>query len=811
MEQQPLNCQEILQKHQTNLLMAWAELSAKQDEWKEVQVYVKRLQQSLASGSDITPKHLNRLLSFCINVASSLIYGKDYNQALQWIISFCSSYKDYIHCEHYLLTRLLQLICHFLDRIKERKLDQVETHRLLELLAHFPEKWNTELDYHCAKIMILLLGPVSSSHSLEKAVFEMMENMDVVTESTIHKIQRLGTLLLHQTGKLSFDRLVGALDLYIQRCLINIEPCINNEKWIMRQADTIDETRYYDETIKAIMQENSFEYTHIVEMYLVKDQLETQDIWNCQMILWTTGDKFFEHGQYMYALVWYSQIWSLSITLPQMEDKNLLVLARKITACHIQQRTLENASVYIERAIGDTGDKASAIDYLLLLEVSIHLKNVEQAHHYIDKLITVPTLTMDNLLTAGHLCYKNEQGRLMQKITDYAFSIAKEYESQEVFKRNLMILFRWTIRFAITGKYGHDNNPTELLVDKDSILKYMKKGADYFGSMTGELSQSLQQDRDWVLRTSWNLGLQFYGNDLEMEGAALFKNAYKLLYQLFSTFYDQLTLEEKMIVCAELISMIKNYLDLESDIFGSDTFASIITLIQVQCYTTLENFTDAMNSLELYDQRLISSNNVGIAHIYEWLAGIILQHERCPSSTTISILKMVSSRFQQFTQYDGMMDKWARWNRMFISTSMMTNENKEDAFVYIEKVYRSISEDHLVYPQKEIHYLVVITWNEGITRLHSSDEDQAHRWCKLCIGLLSYLDSSHTNVKTQMLLELFSRSNIRHLPHQRTPVELRPLIGFVATAVGTGLFVSTRKLRTDPDLRSHAASYLAEY
>ncbi|CAO3587935.1 unnamed protein product [Absidia cylindrospora] len=57
------------------------------------------------------------------------------------------------------------------------------------------------------------------------------------------------------------------------------------------------------------------------------------------------------------------------------------------------------------------------------------------------------------------------------------------------------------------------------------------------------------------------------------------------------------------------------------------------------------------------------------------------------------------------------------------------------------------------------------------------------------------------------MLQLF-RSKASTLPMGKMPVEVKPLVMFVSGALGLGIFNSFRKLKTDPDIRSHAASYL---
>ncbi|KAI8328783.1 hypothetical protein BC941DRAFT_476756 [Chlamydoabsidia padenii] len=57
------------------------------------------------------------------------------------------------------------------------------------------------------------------------------------------------------------------------------------------------------------------------------------------------------------------------------------------------------------------------------------------------------------------------------------------------------------------------------------------------------------------------------------------------------------------------------------------------------------------------------------------------------------------------------------------------------------------------------------------------------------------------------MLQMF-KAKAAQLPQGRMPTEIKPLVVFVSGALGLGVFMGFRKLRVDPDLRSHAASYL---
>lgn len=60
--------------------------------------------------------------------------------------------------------------------------------------------------------------------------------------------------------------------------------------------------------------------------------------------------------------------------------------------------------------------------------------------------------------------------------------------------------------------------------------------------------------------------------------------------------------------------------------------------------------------------------------------------------------------------------KLAKWTRLLISAAMV--KKKAEAFDYLQKTLDFISSSPTKdYPRNELYYLIVVAWNEGITRL----------------------------------------------------------------------------------------------
>ncbi|CAO3587934.1 unnamed protein product [Absidia cylindrospora] len=771
-EEHLLPTSQQLSQFQTDLTMAFLELAARQGQWKEVQVHIRKIDETITVQAETHRQKISLLFYYYFKTATKFVDKKEWDNTLHWTLSFCSNVNDYLQMEEHLLTRLTQIICAALEGRNRDILDVAHAHRLLDIVDGCFKNSRTSFEFHCVKLMTLLAGSQSFSSPLEVALFDMAETLDIITEENNPLLQRLGSLLIHLAEKLSLDVLVGGLNLYIQRCLDCHESPESDthfqrlflfklyivSEWIFRKSDT-DQLPQNEDTIKMMME----------EMFLVKSRLTNEGLWCCQMILWSVGDTLFEKEKYSCALPWYKQIWSFGLTSLK-EDTDLLVLARKLSTCCIHLGDLNSAAIYIETSLSDSGVTTTALDYLLVLEISISLKNSKKAGEYLDLLFHAQGVTTEILMSAAYLCYKNEHGELVQKILDHTFDISGEYTDHEAFKLHLMTLLRWTIRFCVNTKPSSHINSIGLLVNKDAIVKYMEKGASYCVSLTGAMSNELKNAKEWVLRTGWNLGLQFYGRGHESEGAMLFAATSKIICldihrnvlesrympclfvcmtsRLYSSSFNQLNESDRITICNETLSLIKKI----SDIQPENILDPIVALIQVQCYATLNMFDNGLDALTHYSEGLGQSASLHTLELFERLAGIILQCETCPQTIATQILKMVSCVFQQQDGQDnGIVEKWAKWNRMYVALAMMNHQNKEEVFNYITQLFVSLSNaDGIPYPQKEIHYLVTITWNEGIIRYHNSDVNQSERWCRLAHDLLSHLDASHNAVKDQI-------------------------------------------------------------
>ncbi|CAO3621588.1 unnamed protein product [Cunninghamella blakesleeana] len=766
--------------YQLDLLMIKSELAAKLHQWKEVQAFVKKIYENINYDSILSTENVNLLFRFCFNVAHSLISNKKLDDALHWIITFYTSLRKYDYYNDDFMIYMVKLIGYILlQQDDTTTLDEFQTQNLMEIVSSYPQTSENGFDYYATKLAILYQSTSVDNKTLENTFFQMVENIDPLNRNVLFDmkdIYRFQALVLKLDNKLNFDSLTGGLDLFMNRCIkYQSEKDDNNSSnvifkslylcklyvisdWISKKLTTIKQIPNFNNSVMLIMK----------EMYLFKDRLSDIDIKCSQMILWKTGDIFFENDYFSNALLWYKQIWDLSI-VDNICNEHSLNLARKITACNIQTKNVDhNSSKYINTVIENMKLTSTVEDYLLLLEISILQNELKLANDYLDKLFDDKKFTIDMIVSSMYICYKNGAGTLMQRIMNFGFYLFKEHKKDIYFQNNIMMMLRWIIRYYVNGKLG-SNASSGLLLNKDQIISNIEKGVLFFNWLKESQFDVLQRDFEWMYRTAWNLGLQFYRNNYEVAGETLFNITNKLLkliignerlnYQqtvcsiicmsakIFSTTFNKLPASEKTLACNDVLSLLAKLDETQLNTHNSDAWCALLPILQVYCYTTLQRFDDAYNVLKTYDQQCGESTSLDGIAIYEYLAEIILKNDHTPVLKSLQILRMVALRIQNYSHLEGMYEKWATWNRIYISTSM-SSQQKEYIYDYIEHLLNSISKHP--YPQKEIHYLVVIAWNEGLTRFHAYDQEQAKQWCLLAKRLVNYLDQSYTPIKNQI-------------------------------------------------------------
>ncbi|ORY99339.1 hypothetical protein BCR43DRAFT_226573 [Syncephalastrum racemosum] len=87
------------------------------------------------------------------------------------------------------------------------------------------------------------------------------------------------------------------------------------------------------------------------------------------------------------------------------------------------------------------------------------------------------------------------------------------------------------------------------------------------------------------------------------------------------------------------------------------------------------------------------------------------------------------------------MNRYARWARL--CTSVTLKVDKSRTYDCLSNIVESLCRDNGAlarrYPQKELYYLLVVAWNDGVSRLQSGDFVGGCLWCQLSFSLLPFI------------------------------------------------------------------------
>ncbi|ORE15411.1 hypothetical protein BCV71DRAFT_228703 [Rhizopus microsporus] len=86
---------------------------------------------------------------------------------------------------------------------------------------------------------------------------------------------------------------------------------------------------------------------------------------------------------------------------------------------------------------------------------------------------------------------------------------------------------------------------------------------------------------------------------------------------------------------------------------------------------------------------------------------------------------------------------------MVISTALAYDQS--EAFDCLEWMINQRLYQKHNYPQNELYYLIVVTWNEGITCYFGNQKLKGEAWCKYSFSLLNYYrQENKAQLKEQM-------------------------------------------------------------
>ncbi|KAF1797660.1 hypothetical protein FB192DRAFT_1178194 [Mucor lusitanicus] len=739
--------------------------------------------------SDASDKY-NEIAYLCYLVVAtatsmSRVVSKSSVDVLIWVFDALDKIlkcKGSVSLPKYLHVPLLDLIMH----VCEKDTHVLRSDALKSILATFDrvlsESMKTDTRYYLCRILIQLKAVSLLSESLQKALqieyFKMVENivitmdglnMLVVTLRKLNQNRNVGLstimdgldLLIHRAENNLMGTSVDSSTLYLCKIFILSELAIENSRSSVQCSDDI---------IRSAMD----------AVFLIKEDIEEVDLNAIQIVLWRTGDFFYQKCCYKEALPWYHYAYAATQSMFEGTE-NAILLAKKLSFCHMESNDPYSAYQCMKKC-HENPSKWTTQDYILLLKYGLAQTTLPQEalmNNIMEDIVESPSFQPQYFVDILEYCYQyGKKGSIlkvvMDCITNYytANNIDKDdgdkdalYNAQCLQINVLVWVLRCLVRIKTTvyEEIKNDGKSRTRKLDFISIAEYMLSVIALLGEIdmtqfTNGVSESkvnckLLNDLEWMLQTSWNLGLFCFSAGRNNEGMCLFDVISELFpyFDNISYFTKQQDRVRTFLFTASYILMYNNALEKGEGWCHAMNANSQVVVDMLQTVKTEESDHDAISmlasvfELEIYTHQgefdkayalfeSIESLPECSYALLERMAGIVLLHPQCPMECALLVLKKlhVSTRLIQANIND-----YAKWTRILVSVTLKARISSVDLYqcmteIVDQKVYQQAN-----YPQNELYYLIVVAWNEGITCYFKS-EPQAHYWCTIAFDLLRY-------------------------------------------------------------------------
>ncbi|PHZ15442.1 uncharacterized protein RHIMIDRAFT_272589 [Rhizopus microsporus ATCC 52813] len=504
-------------------------------------------------------------------------------------------------------------------------------------------------------------------------------------------------------------------------------------------------------------------------IYLVAKDFDKMDLASIQLMLWRTGDYFNDKENFTKAIPWYSHTLS-TMTMTAEGQQNTLILARKLALCYAKGDDYVAACTCLENAISAINKGPYARDYLWLIQWSIQSgDNPTKTASFVDKLVlaqdfkpTMFTDVLDYLYTHGkrcqlivhilkHIVLQNTKERIKDSDQESLLKCKTLFIKQLIFALRCIIYVKTTVYEEILKE---ESSQIKYLNFR-SISNYIRRVCQIIGRNRDYLC-TCSQDKvfmnhiEWMKGTVWNLGLYCLSVGKMIEGTRLFCVLNKLT-SIFESM-DQCTQEQRLIhvfmaLCSKSLGLQKECIRNDVQTLKKhydqlpECIKTLVGLFEIEFHVCQGQFDTAIETFNVY-LNLESHSFV----VLERMICIVIQSDQCPQKIAFQLLKSFQ-RLSKLAQQT--IDVYARWTRMIISTALAYDQS--EAFDCLEWMMNQGLYQKHNYPQNELYYLIVVTWNEGITCYFGSHKLKGEAWCRCSFNLLNcYRQENKAHLKEQM-------------------------------------------------------------
>nr|XP_031531094.1 testis-expressed protein 11 [Vicugna pacos] len=505
-------------------------------------------------------------------------------------------------------------------------------------------------------------------------------------------------------------------------------------------------------------------------------QLTTELVHCLHNILWKKAAESFEVQDYADALHWY--YCSLRFYASDQMDLDLAKLQRNMASCYLLLEQVEKAKEAVKEA--ERYDPTNIFTQFYIFKIAILERNSEkalQAISALENLLTTKEQEENDILTdrgsavmllslAAQFALENEQQIVAGKALEY---LAQYSEDPQQVLTALKYLFRLVLP-NVPQMPESENKKKEMNRLLTCLNTALLKLAQYFD---GELltSDSRTNEAHWFRKIAWNLAVQCDKDPVTMR--EFFILSYKL-----SQFCPS---DQVILIAQKTCLLMAAAVDLEQGRKASTTFEQVMLLNRAlqqihKCrdiWNLLKETGDFSDDpcetlLLLYEFEVKAKLNDplldsflesvwGLPHLesktLETIASLAMEMPAYYPSIALKALKKALLLHKKKESIDVL--KYSKCVRSLVNL-LVPDGVPSAVFHPLEEVW-GYFEDALGlisctegYPETEILWLMIKSWNTGIFMYNRSKYVSAERWCELALHFLDHLGSLKTIYETQM-------------------------------------------------------------
>ncbi|XP_032111656.1 testis-expressed protein 11 [Sapajus apella] len=493
-------------------------------------------------------------------------------------------------------------------------------------------------------------------------------------------------------------------------------------------------------------------------------------------ILWRKAASSFEVQNYADALHWY--YYSLKFYSPSEMDVDFAKLQRNMACCYLNLQQLDKAKEAVAEA--ERHDPRNIFTQFYVFKIAVMEGNSERA---LQAIITLEYVLTDEesedndviaergssimlLSLAAQFALENGQQIVAEKALEY---LAQRSEDQEQVLTATKCLIH-----LVFPKIAEMPESEDKMKEMDRLLTCLNRAFVKLSQPYGEEAFSLESranEAQWFRKMAWNLAVQ------SDKDPVIMREFFILSYKM-----SQLCPSDKVILIARKTCLLMAVaVDLEQGRKAPTTFEQTMFLSRAleeihkcnEIWNLLKEAGDFSNDsceklLLLYEFEVRAKlNDPSLESFLEpvWE----LPHLECKTFETIAIiametpahypsiaLKALKKALLLYKKEESIdISQYSKCMHNLINLSVPDGASSielcplEEVWGFFEDALSHISRTK-DYPEMEILWLMIKSWNTGVLMFSKSKYVSAEKWCGLALRFLDHLTSFKGSYETQM-------------------------------------------------------------